>query len=178
MKRENSIKVVLFLLCLTGFCFISVTLLNNLNTHKLTDNPLPQLVLQTPIIFYSIPSDYFTENYNGFIIKSDKEDFTRIKLAIDNLRINSYDYFNIKYIYYIQDNSCDGLYSEYSNSIYLYSCYKDVENRNYKINAEDIETFILAHELGHFIFIEEYGDEEDRADDYAHELSGIGEKIR
>lgn len=129
--------------------------------------------------YKSLSSDllFYRSDVNGFDVYSDVDNFNRIEKLITELDIYQEDYSGIKSIYYFQnqsidnsyirrvpDQSCDGSYLIFSKIIELYRCDDTVRIRQIDMD----EKFILAHELGHYVF----EGEETWADNYAVNLTG------
>ena len=111
----------------------------------------------------------FDDVINGIKVYSDQEDFSRLEGLMNDLGVTSEKYpvlHGIGYYYESPDGQCYGAYYSDTQELYITKC------DSKKIFRDHVggEHFILAHELGHYIFdmIETY--EQDWADDYAEEL--------
>lgn len=167
MKNKEKIFLVLFAM----FIVLSLLVYNIFNISTKTEE-------QSLTINYKVT--WYLEEYNGFTIISNENNFERIKRDIDILGIQHENYKKLKRIIYITgEERCNGHYDESDFEIILYPCYESQYVRDYSINKEDSEVFILAHELGHYVFFTEfdYDNQDELADDYAHELSGFGEML-
>lgn len=122
--------------------------------------------------------ELYSQVYLGIRLYSDVNNFTKIESLLDELNFTKEDY-TIEEIIYYQDTlvQCDG--SFYGIGIIHYPCNRETSLRNYKINKDNSEKFILAHELGHsflYGFLGEsylsfdYVSRENMADAYAFKL--------
>lgn len=128
--------------------------------------------------------DLFIDGFNGIKLYSDSDNFTRIKSLMFSLNISNISYPYLHGIAYYQsrkvydnfaETECSGSYDNNFRNVELWKCNKTMEIRNNSIPSENIEKFVLMHELGHYLF--DMGDSEEEqicADNYAKQ-KGVGE---
>jgi len=138
----------------------------------------------------------YSENYKGFLIFSNTENFKNINNAIDYYSLyKNYNKYTkkISFIIYDSRNKCDG-YLRFTSFlekinflyfIYITECdtYSDkIQVIGYTINKRDWLTFVFYHELGHLYYKinnnllnNNYLDELN-ANNFVHQLTNLGTK--
>ena len=131
--------------------------------------------------FVYVPDkDLFNETYNGLVVFSDINDFSRINNIMLKNKINLLTYSKLQAIIYYQNQSkyngyyehievsaCDGNYDPINKIVNLYRCDGDFKLRNINVSSKDSESFILLHELGHYMDYNSPEYQQDTADKYA-----------
>lgn len=170
MDRNKSIKIIISLL----YILIILIVLLSIQLVRIDSDNISSL---------SNPHEEqsYSERYRGFNLISDENNFSRIEYLLDRLDVTQSDYPNLLEIHYVTNGKhCNGDYYYNQEYIYVYSCDKGFNLRNYHISKEDSELFTLAHEFGHYAFHNyfDYELQQNLADDYAYSLSKVGVRIR
>ncbi len=128
----------------------------------------------------------FNDSYKDFALESDINNFTKIKSYIDILNVTKEKYDLTKIIYHQDSTPCESHYYLSPDlkirEILLSYCSPEnikqigvVRNYTLPLDSNKWDLFVFAHELGHYKF-RGSGYEESFCDDFAYNLTEIGEK--
>jgi len=181
METKNKIFIVsifLILILIINSFLIGFLLKGN----KIIEQEKQIIALNLYYKFYSMELiDSFTPSLiNGINTYSDT-DFKQIKEYYEILNITNQNYPGLQIFFFRNINICNGIVEFDTKKIYIYSCNKNMNVRNYFTTPEDWELSTLGHELGHY---NDYlkGDynlmgDEYRQDDYSYNLTKKGVKL-
>lgn len=111
--------------------------------------------------------ELFHEEYEGIILSSDINSFSKIKFYLNEIKFEKENYPLLKEIvfYHKSKKTCNGYFTPDAYIVEVFHCFEDIEVRDSQISKENIELFTLAHELGHYYTLDQY-----EADEYAWSL--------
>jgi hypothetical protein len=146
------------------------------------------------VVYFGFENYKYHTTDKGFSIYGDTDNFENIIASIDYLNITHDDYKTLNRIIYHSKITYDdletcGQYHSGTREIIIYDCnyfdYSYYSSYIYYVHSEDFYKWALSHELGHHKqniqgkITWGYNKEsiENNADEYAHQISKLGEKF-
>lgn len=183
IQKINKIVLVFFILSLIFFFISMYYRVYNTGYNggiEKCQQVINDYVNQTYYSVYIPDSSLFNKTINNIDVFSDINDFSRINNIMTKENINSFKYPKLRAIIYYQnqsnyngyyehmtEQSCDGSFDPVGKVVNLYKCDGSLIIRNVNISSKNSESFILLHELGHYMDYNNQEYQQEQADKYA-----------